>query len=170
MRVLLNAIISLAGYFAAATFTGAKLQLDHCADVKTQNPTALAIVAVVSSIARDSTRRFELRRTDFRDAQSLASRTAYRPAASVVGTTSGQSQHDSRAVCVQPLFVISPWIRLASKRKHLSQDDWRKLAAESHEHEDVLISPVMINAHTTCLLYTSPSPRDRQKSRMPSSA
>ena len=25
-------------------------------------------------------------------------------------------------------------------------------------------------AHTTCLLYTSPSPRDRQKSRMPSSA
>ena len=26
------------------------------------------------------------------------------------------------------------------------------------------------NEHTTCLLYTSPSPRDRQKSRMPSSA
>ena len=24
--------------------------------------------------------------------------------------------------------------------------------------------------HDTCLLYTSPSPRDRQKSRMPSSA
>ena len=24
--------------------------------------------------------------------------------------------------------------------------------------------------HTACLLYTSPSPRDRQKSRMPSSA
>ena len=24
--------------------------------------------------------------------------------------------------------------------------------------------------HTVCLLYTSPSPRDRQKSRMPSSA
>ena len=27
-----------------------------------------------------------------------------------------------------------------------------------------------ITGHTTCLLYTSPSPRDRQKSRMPSSA
>ena len=26
------------------------------------------------------------------------------------------------------------------------------------------------NIHITCLLYTSPSPRDRQKSRMPSSA
>ena len=25
-------------------------------------------------------------------------------------------------------------------------------------------------SNTTCLLYTSPSPRDRQKSRMPSSA
>ena len=25
-------------------------------------------------------------------------------------------------------------------------------------------------SHTLCLLYTSPSPRDRQKSRMPSSA
>ena len=27
-----------------------------------------------------------------------------------------------------------------------------------------------LSQHTTCLLYTSPSPRDRQKSRMPSSA
>ena len=27
-----------------------------------------------------------------------------------------------------------------------------------------------INTNTICLLYTSPSPRDRQKSRMPSSA
>ena len=28
----------------------------------------------------------------------------------------------------------------------------------------------LINKNKTCLLYTSPSPRDRQKSRMPSSA
>ena len=28
----------------------------------------------------------------------------------------------------------------------------------------------VVEAYTTCLLYTSPSPRDRQKSRMPSSA
>ena len=27
-----------------------------------------------------------------------------------------------------------------------------------------------VNVETACLLYTSPSPRDRQKSRMPSSA
>ena len=29
---------------------------------------------------------------------------------------------------------------------------------------------VIVTLHYTCLLYTSPSPRDRQKSRMPSSA
>ena len=31
-------------------------------------------------------------------------------------------------------------------------------------------SGASLGAATTCLLYTSPSPRDRQKSRMPSSA
>ena len=30
--------------------------------------------------------------------------------------------------------------------------------------------PEVLAQHTVCLLYTSPSPRDRQKSRMPSSA
>ena len=29
---------------------------------------------------------------------------------------------------------------------------------------------LVLHRHRTCLLYTSPSPRDRQKSRMPSSA
>ena len=32
------------------------------------------------------------------------------------------------------------------------------------------IDNIQIITHQTCLLYTSPSPRDRQKSRMPSSA
>jgi hypothetical protein len=38
--------------------------------------------------------------------------------------------------------------------------------------EDVMISDVPYGSYTytICLLYTSPSPRDRQKSRMPSSA
>ena len=34
----------------------------------------------------------------------------------------------------------------------------------------VKILPIPKNPNTPCLLYTSPSPRDRQKSRMPSSA
>ena len=32
------------------------------------------------------------------------------------------------------------------------------------------VTPSFITNGTVCLLYTSPSPRDRQKSRMPSSA
>ena len=32
------------------------------------------------------------------------------------------------------------------------------------------VSTFLVEHHFTCLLYTSPSPRDRQKSRMPSSA
>ena len=33
-----------------------------------------------------------------------------------------------------------------------------------------LVNPELFNQLTTCLLYTSPSPRDRTRSRMPSSA
>ena len=49
-----------------------------------------------------------------------------------------------------------------------------KAAAEMRERVDALLgertSPAHPNTPNTCLLYTSPSPRDRQKSRMPSSA
>src|SRR5665213_834268 len=56
-----------------------------------------------------------------------------------------------------------------SDEKTFSYDDYKKHL----EDFDVLlpskvtIDPRMLNS---CLLYTSPSPRDRQKSRMPSSA
>ena len=45
----------------------------------------------------------------------------------------------------------------------------------NHEHMAILLdNGAAIDArgdlYNTCLLYTSPSPRDRQKSRMPSSA
>ena len=44
-----------------------------------------------------------------------------------------------------------------------------KLDAQSTDSE--LINTIFRAAHSiNCLLYTSPSPRDRQKSRMPSSA
>ena len=35
---------------------------------------------------------------------------------------------------------------------------------------DICDLPLLVDADTGCLLYTSPSPRDRQKTRMPSSA
>ena len=53
------------------------------------------------------------------------------------------------------------------------------IAEGSHEHPDIAaqsdengfyLPDIQIPGTYTCLLYTSPSPRDRQKSRMPSSA
>ena len=145
MRVLLHAIISFVGTIAAATFTGAKINLRRCADAKIQNHDVMAIVVVVSSIAHDFSQRSELRQKDFRDAKLLSSRTVFRPMNSAAGAI---SKDDSRPVCVQPLFVISPWVK-QEVTSRVTQHDWRKLAAESHRHQDVLISPVMINARTT---------------------
>eukprot|EP01015_Nassula_variabilis_P021955 TRINITY_DN3978_c0_g1_i15.p1 TRINITY_DN3978_c0_g1~~TRINITY_DN3978_c0_g1_i15.p1 ORF type:complete len:192 (+),score=52.72 TRINITY_DN3978_c0_g1_i15:66-641(+) len=52
--------------------------------------------------------------------------------------------------------------------KQNQEADIQVLEIDDYSHFDYLFG---INANvTTCLLYTSPSPRDRQKSRMPSSA
>ena len=56
--------------------------------------------------------------------------------------------------------------RLGEKAQALLKTTYAKLSpwqkAQVARHPD--------RPHATCLLYTSPSPRDRQKSRMPSSA
>ena len=44
--------------------------------------------------------------------------------------------------------------------------NYQKYQARARQSE----AKVMLASAYTCLLYTSPSPRDRQKSRMPSSA
>ena len=47
----------------------------------------------------------------------------------------------------------------------------RLMTAAVHEHGALAAIELTHSGHnSTCLLYTSPSPRDRQKSRMPSSA
>ena len=54
-----------------------------------------------------------------------------------------------------------------------NQSDGKPFAAvgSTYDRENNLFIPVQpIESTTGCLLYTSPSPRDRQKSRMPSSA
>ena len=55
---------------------------------------------------------------------------------------------------------------LQAKRNKLSKEygDLKKTGASTKDLDS------QINNLKTCLLYTSPSPRDRQKSRMPSSA
>ena len=45
-----------------------------------------------------------------------------------------------------------------------------KAAAEEINYLKIALYIVLLLAVLSCLLYTSPSPRDRQKSRMPSSA
>ena len=45
------------------------------------------------------------------------------------------------------------------------RNEWRDVSeANSSAHVDIALN------HVTCLLYTSPSPRDKRQSRMPSSA
>ena len=46
----------------------------------------------------------------------------------------------------------------------------RQCAAEGVDHTRYLLRLAELELIERCLLYTSPSPRDRQKSRMPSSA
>ena len=47
--------------------------------------------------------------------------------------------------------------------------EWISENVDKDENCTIVIDDMALQA-TTCLLYTSPSPRDRQKSRMPSSA
>ena len=56
----------------------------------------------------------------------------------------------------------------ASKAAQPQVDD--KAAREAEKKRAELTQDAITALTKTCLLYTSPSPRDRQKSRMPSSA
>ena len=47
---------------------------------------------------------------------------------------------------------------------------WIEICSVPEVRADLVANQVELAWLTSCLLYTSPSPRDRQKSRMPSSA
>ena len=49
-------------------------------------------------------------------------------------------------------------------------DDYEGMEGNGNHDEYSNEHPIVRTHPETCLLYTSPSPRDRQKSRMPSSA
>ena len=81
--------------------------------------------------------------------------------------------------------VLRSWIQQALKDQHIEVNvppDARTLqlqnvsnAAASNNYDDTVIKGMLeridkVERIFNCLLYTSPSPRDRQKSRMPSSA
>ena len=54
--------------------------------------------------------------------------------------------------------------------ENLANQYFNKSLKDLSPKEIELLEEAPDQTHPTCLLYTSPSPRDRQKSRMPSSA
>ena len=81
----------------------------------------------------------------------------------------GEKLHSDKPILVQPSGVI-----LRHSANHLALEDPLLRRAMSFLSErmqtQVSIGILCEELSIPCLLYTSPSPRDRQKSRMPSSA
>ena len=72
-------------------------------------------------------------------------------------------------------LVLAPPFTALSTMAELSQNSRVCLSSQNVHWEGQgaftgEISPAMLKEHGVCLLYTSPSPRDVEESRMPSSA
>ena len=68
---------------------------------------------------------------------------------------------------VQPGWSIYPATKVESHEKEAQVE---RCFCNEINKIDLVGSTVLLVPFYICLLYTSPSPRDRQKSRMPSSA
>ena len=66
-----------------------------------------------------------------------------------------------------PIQVLMPALSPTMEKGNLSK--WLKKEGEAIKSGDV-IAEIETDKATICLLYTSPSPRDTERSRMPSSA
>ena len=63
--------------------------------------------------------------------------------------------------------------QLGDDLRHVDWQVWARqdrLYVKQFEEETNMRVQMLVDVSSSCLLYTSPSPRDRQKSRMPSSA
>ena len=67
----------------------------------------------------------------------------------------------------EAIIFAKPWESFISQAVDFDDINVLKRINQCTMHD---LATVMYTSGTTCLLYTSPSPRDRQKSRMPSSA
>ena len=76
------------------------------------------------------------------------------PEKKIMIISASKERADNMSIFLQKLIIETPW--LSHLRPKSDDARWSRISF------DVMCSP--------CLLYTSPSPRDRQKSRMPSSA
>ena len=84
--------------------------------------------------------------------------------------TLGAAQAGLKTACVTKVFptrshTVAAQGGIAASLGNMGPDDWRW-----HMYDTVKGSDWLGDQDSICLLYTSPSPRDRQKSRMPSSA
>ena len=66
----------------------------------------------------------------------------------------------------RPEWEIANDARILKEAMDIQQDPTRLREAKNYIQSEIDINNKVLG----CLLYTSPSPRDRQKSRMPSSA
>ena len=80
----------------------------------------------------------------------------------LIRSNSTQTKETSKLSNVSNILISKIKTNPLQPRKEFKKDSLEDLASSIKENG--VISPI------TCLLYTSPSPRDRQKSRMPSSA
>ena len=72
---------------------------------------------------------------------------------------------------MRPYILLTPGPLTTSETvKEAMLTDWCTWDADYNVHIVEEIRKSLVALATNCLLYTSPSPRDRQKSRMPSSA
>ena len=70
-------------------------------------------------------------------------------------------------------FTNSPNMRKIEKQMCAavqSNKDWQSANTSVHFDPETGVSIVRLHGNKICLLYTSPSPRDVEESRMPSSA
>ena len=72
--------------------------------------------------------------------------------------------------CLNVGCVPSKALLHASKKVKAGKLDTKQAFDWAHEVRTEIAHHDSVERYTDCLLYTSPSPRDRQKSRMPSSA
>ena len=82
-------------------------------------------------------------------------------------TLIGRLLYDTKTILTDTLSQIEK----TSKKKGMTALDLSLITdGLQAEREQGITIDVAYRYFSTCLLYTSPSPRDRQKSRMPSSA
>ena len=77
---------------------------------------------------------------------------------------------DISATCLISKEPITNHICLPCNHSYEYEYLYEEIKQQKSRHKQYFKCPYCRTKYNGCLLYTSPSPRDRQKSRMPSSA